>query len=98
MDDSEYDNPWKESVKQLYRGIHVRQGFQEMYTDSRSGRNILCVDTIQSALSMGGDNPLIFIHTNKYAGELLIIDTNAEVSNSVVYFSQITRYIQIELF
>jgi len=50
-----------------------------MYTDTVSGRNILCVDTIQTALSMGGDSPLIFIHANKYIGELLIIDTNAEV-------------------
>lgn len=28
-EDSEYDNPWKESFKQLYHGVHVRPGFQD---------------------------------------------------------------------
>lgn len=29
IEESEYDNPWKESFKQLYHGVHVRPGYQE---------------------------------------------------------------------
>ena len=29
VEESDYDNPWKESFKQLYHGVHVRPGFQE---------------------------------------------------------------------
>jgi F-box protein 11 len=29
IEESEYDNPWKESFKQLNHGVHVRPGFQE---------------------------------------------------------------------
>lgn len=28
-EDCDYDNPWKESFKQLYHGVHVRQGYQK---------------------------------------------------------------------
>jgi F-box protein 11 len=28
---------------------------------------------------LGGDNPLIFVHSNKYTGDSLIIDNNAEI-------------------
>ncbi|CAG7654564.1 unnamed protein product [Allacma fusca] len=79
LDECEYDNPWKESFKQLHRGVHVRPSFQDIYVDSLSGRNITCVDTLQAALSLGGDNPIIFLHAGTYVGELLIIDNNAEI-------------------
>lgn len=47
VEDSEYSNPWKESFRQLYRGIHVRAGYQ----DKRyKGRNISYFNTVQSAL------------------------------------------------
>lgn len=29
VEESEHDNPWKESFKQLYHGVHVRPGYQE---------------------------------------------------------------------
>lgn len=46
-EDSDYSNPWKESFRQLYRGIHVRPGYQ----DKRyKGRNISYFNTVQSAL------------------------------------------------
>lgn len=46
-EESEFANSWKESFRQLYRGVHVRPGFQnKKYT----GRNIVFFDTIQAAL------------------------------------------------
>lgn len=46
-DESEYANPWKESFRQLYRGIHVRPG----YSDRRyQGRAIAYFNTVQGAL------------------------------------------------
>jgi F-box protein 11 len=79
IDECEFDNPWMESLKQLYKGIHVRQGCKDMYIDNLSGRDILCVDTIAEALSVGGDSPLILVHGNKYVGDGLQIGNNAKI-------------------
>lgn len=46
-EESEFTNPWKESFRQLYRGVHVRAGFQDK---KYSGRSILFFNTIQGAL------------------------------------------------
>lgn len=46
-DDSDYPNPWKESFRQLYRGVHVRPGFQDL---KFKGRNLPYFNTVQSAL------------------------------------------------
>lgn len=46
-EESEYANPWKESFRQLYRGVHVRPGYQEK---RHSGRSIVFFNTIQAAL------------------------------------------------
>lgn len=46
-EDSEYANPWKESFRQLYRGIHVRPGYQDR---RYKGRNIAYFNTVQAAL------------------------------------------------
>ncbi|XP_059611557.1 F-box only protein 11 [Phlebotomus argentipes] len=46
-EDSDYANPWKESFHQLYRGIHVRQGYQDR---KYKGRNIAYFNTVQAAL------------------------------------------------
>ena len=46
-EDSEYANPWKESFRQLYRGIHVRPGYQDRRD---KGRNIAYFNTVQAAL------------------------------------------------
>jgi len=88
LDDTDYQNPWKESFRQLHRGVHVRPGAIDLYSDEQSGRNILCVATIQAALTTGGDNPLIFIHAHlqPYLDELLVIDTNAEVNPVSVWY------------
>lgn len=45
-EDSEFMNPWKESFRQLYRGIHVRPGFQDRWKT----RNIAIFNTVQAAL------------------------------------------------
>ena len=47
VEDSVFPNPWKESFRQLYRGIHVRPGYQEKKTP---GRNINYFNTVQTAL------------------------------------------------
>ena len=36
IEESEYDNPWKESFKQLNHGVHIRPGFQE-----KAGKRLL---------------------------------------------------------
>lgn len=46
-DESDYPNPWKESFRQLYRGVHVRLGYQE---SKQKGRSLPCFGTIQAAL------------------------------------------------
>lgn len=46
-EDSDYANPWKESFRQLYRGIHVRPGYQDR---KYKGRNISYFNTVQAAL------------------------------------------------
>lgn len=47
-DDSEYPNPWKESFRQLYRGVHVRQSHQENSKQKHKSPTIF--PTIQAAL------------------------------------------------
>ena len=46
-DESDYPNPWKESFRQLYRGVHVRPGFQDL---KFKGRNLPYFNTIQGAI------------------------------------------------
>lgn len=43
-EESDLPNPWKESFRQLYRGIHVRPGYHEM---TFKGRNIVYFNTVQ---------------------------------------------------
>lgn len=90
QEDSEYANPWKESFKHLYRGVHVRRGYQERVFP---GRNITYFDSVQAALdhvedrgpilNNGPDDesqgPLIFLHTGTYTGEFLVIDTDVSL-------------------
>lgn len=45
VEDCEFPNPWKESFRQLYRGIHVRPNYQD-----RKCRNIAYFNTVQAAL------------------------------------------------
>lgn len=47
VEDCEFTNPWKESFRQLYHGIHVRVGYQEK---KYQGRNISFFNTVQAAL------------------------------------------------
>lgn len=47
VEDCEFANPWKESFRQLYHGIHVRVGYQEK---KYQGRNISYFNTVQGAL------------------------------------------------
>lgn len=51
-DSSNYVNPWKESFRQLYRGIHVRAGYQDKKYKSRK---IIYFDTIAAALEYPED-------------------------------------------
>lgn len=47
VEDCEFANPWKESFRQLYHGIHVRLGYQDK---KYQGRNISYFNTVQAAL------------------------------------------------
>lgn len=51
-EDSEYVNPWKESFRQLYRGIHVRPGYQDR---KYKGRSISYFNTVQAALDFSDE-------------------------------------------
>ncbi|KAI1302325.1 F-box only protein 11 [Halotydeus destructor] len=90
-DESDYNNPWKESFKQLYRGVHVRPGYQEQYEkhpERYKGRNLVFFETIEQAFNcseneqeeMEGEErdrtPLVFIHAGSYKPEYLVIDSN----------------------
>ena len=48
-DEAEYPNPWKESFRQLYRGVHVRLGYQDLEVKQK-GRSLPYFNTIQTAL------------------------------------------------
>ena len=81
-------NPWKESFRQLYRGVHVRPGYQDL---KFQGRNISYFNTVQGALDYAdergaagagssdgnnGHSALVFLHAGTYRGEFLVIDSN----------------------
>lgn len=78
--DCEYANPWKESFRQLYRGIHVRPGQGSRY--KARGRSLAHFDTVQTALDHADENPstgvpsIVFLHAGTYRGEFLVIDTD----------------------
>lgn len=87
--DSNHINPWKESFRHLYRGVHVRPGYQDKVF---RGRNISYFNTVQGALdyteergsnnSPGDDEAsgaLIFLHAGTYRGEFLVIDSDVSL-------------------
>ncbi|CAL1527772.1 unnamed protein product [Lymnaea stagnalis] len=82
-DDPNYDNPWKESFKQLYRGIHVSRHNIPLCETNKGkrmkGRNIIKFDTIESAYNFADteelEDALIFMHSGVYHGEFLLIDS-----------------------
>lgn len=45
-EESDFANPWKESFRQVYRGIHVRSGYEDRFRNSK----IAVFNSIQSAL------------------------------------------------
>lgn len=76
-EDSEYDNPWKESLKQLYHGVHVR--LKHKVTDS--GRSVSVADSIPWAIAMVKDSkrPLIFVHPGVYRGEQINLESYVNI-------------------
>jgi F-box protein 11 len=83
-EESDYDNAWKESFKQLYHGVHVRPGFQEKVLKHPSryrGRSIVYFDTIKAALKFFDDaeSPLILVHKGTYQRENLAIDSDVNI-------------------
>lgn len=80
-EESEHANPWKESFRQLYRGVHVRPGYQGVH---RSGRRIAHFDTVQAALDYADEtntngSALVFLHAGTYHGEFLVIDSDVAI-------------------
>lgn len=102
--DSNHLNPWKESFRHLYRGVHVRPGYQDKVF---RGRNISYFNTVQGALdyteergsntSPGDDEAqgaLIFLHAGTYRGEFLVIDSDVSLIGSYSF----KKCIQKQLF
>nr|CAI5829351.1 unnamed protein product [Callosobruchus analis] len=90
-EESELANPWKESFRQLYRGIHVRLGYQDItfkgrnlgaldYADERSGSNSTTGSMSGSCSNHSNESSsqgaLIFLHAGTYRGEFLVIDSD----------------------
>ncbi|KAH9380216.1 hypothetical protein HPB48_003302 [Haemaphysalis longicornis] len=80
-DEADCANPWKESFRQLHRGIHVRPHFQAQYDNQPQryrGRSLNYFDTIETAFNFCEDveRPVIFVHAGTYKGEFLIVDTS----------------------
>ncbi|KAF2356906.1 Parallel beta-helix repeat-2, partial [Trinorchestia longiramus] len=76
-DDSEYDNPWKESLKQLYHGIHVRP----KHRVNDSGRSVIVEDSIPKAFLKAeeSERPLVFVHQGTHKAEQVVIESNVNV-------------------
>ncbi|KAH9362876.1 hypothetical protein HPB48_015161 [Haemaphysalis longicornis] len=72
-DEAVSPNAWKESFRQLYRGIHVRPPFQEHI----DGRSLTCTDNIVTALNLSRAmiQPVIFVHAGTYQEELITVDS-----------------------
>lgn len=92
VSDSELANPWKESFRQLYRGLHVKPGFQNLACKSSK---IRFFNTIESALDFvdkngssltteNGDGPLVFIHAGTYKEEFIVIDCDISLIGSYI--------------
>lgn len=81
VEDSEYANPWKESFRQLYRGIHVRVGYQDR---KYQGRSISYFNTIQAALDFTDErNNAANGNGNAISGAVATANaTNSNLSNS----------------
>lgn len=58
-EESELANPWKESFRQLYRGVHVRPGYQDM---SFRGRNLVFFNTVQVRYFYSHSNFIVTMH------------------------------------
>uniref|UniRef100_A0A6A7G3I3 F-box only protein 11-like n=1 Tax=Hirondellea gigas TaxID=1518452 RepID=A0A6A7G3I3_9CRUS len=76
-EDSEHENPWKESLKQLYHGVHVRPKHKVW----DCGRSVTVVDSIPKAFLYVEEceNPLVFVHQGTHKGEQVIIESNINV-------------------
>lgn len=75
VEDCDYTNPWKESFRQLYHGIHVRPGYQDK---KYQGRNISYFNTVQSALDYADERNA----ANNLNGNAQMNGANSNASNS----------------
>lgn len=75
VEDCDYSNPWKESFRQLYHGIHVRPGYQDK---KFQGRNISYFNTVQSALDYADERNA----ANNLNGNAQMNGANSNASNS----------------
>lgn len=64
-EDSEYTNPWKESFRQLYKGIHVRPGFEGRLN---RGRTAIYFNTIKDAMKYSYTPPVTGLSTSSQFG------------------------------
>ena len=77
-ENSEFDNPWKESLKQIYHGVHVRPKY---INTPDLGRCVTVVDNITNALKEveGSEQPLIFLHRGLHKSEQILIDSPVNI-------------------
>ncbi|KAM3717493.1 F-box protein [Dirofilaria immitis] len=76
-------NPWKESFRQLYRGVHVRFGFAHIY-EGHSGRNLLHFKNLSDAIEHCEQLPneiekLIFLHEGIYTSTQFVVDIPLQI-------------------
>lgn len=83
-EDSEFINPWKESFRQLYKGIHVRPGYESR---SYKGRNITYFNSLKDALKHTCNlttYPGRLTHPSNCSSEWNNYEANAKDSDNLV--------------
>lgn len=97
--ESDLENPWKESFKQLYRGIHVRSGQAELIQKNPKkycGRSVVFHNTIEQAITCSEEmeNCIIFIHSGHYNSDYLVIDSNITlIGAGMIFYCKLTNMI-----
>lgn len=81
LEDCEFSNPWKESFRQLYRGIHVRPNYQDR---KHQGRNISYFNTVQAALDYADERNASgnIVGTSQMSSAMTASNSNLSVSVS----------------
>lgn len=84
-EDSEFINPWKESFRQLYKGVHVRPGYEGR---TYRGRSITYYNSLKDALkhtsTIAATYPGRCAHTSNCSNEWNNYEANVKDSDNLV--------------